>query len=272
MNRRKDEDSTADPEFERITQNFRDEVAYDPNRTLEDLQKMRRHSEDGKIRTWSFSTLKDFESCRYRVFLAKIIKLPRDEPGPALLRGTRVHDELEKFVTGEQAELPAEAHRFEVNLNHLRDLYNTGVVEIEEDWGFTKEWESCSWKAPDLWAKMKLDAIHHDGEHSCVVIDYKTGKKVGNELKHMDQGIVYAIGAMMKYPKKHFFQVEFWYIDDGGKLIKKFTRTDLMMILPRLEERAYSLTTASTFPPVPSRHNCRWCPYARNKSCDYAEA
>ena len=45
--------------------------------------------------------------------------------------------------------------------------------------------------------------------------DYKTGKRRGNEIKHTDQGIVYVIGAMMRYPEIEYAQVEFWYTDEG---------------------------------------------------------
>lgn len=259
-----------DPEFTRITQSFQKEMQFQPGRKLEELQDLRKTSEDGPVKTWSFSTRSDFETCPHRVYLSKVKRCEHPPPGRALVRGTLVHDMAEKYVTGEIDTIAPELERFSGQLKYLRGLYEQGEVECEDEWGFTKEWDSVPWDAPDLWGKMKLDALIRSSEDSAIVIDYKTGKKKGNEIKHTDQGIVYAIGTMMRYPKVHFVQVEFWYTDEGEKLIKKYTRNELQHLLPRQEERAYRVTTCQDFPPNPSQYACRWCPHAQTGACEFA--
>lgn len=224
----------------------------------------------GPVKTWSFSTLKSFEDCKFRVWLSKVEGAPRAPNGQAAARGIRVHDAAEKYVKGELAELPEELENFRGSFETLRLRYGEGVVSLEEDWGFTRDWEPVDWKHPDLWAKMKLDAIEFDGEDSAYVIDYKTGKKMGNEIKHTDQGICYAIGTMMKYPNIESIQVEFWYLDKNEKLMKLYNRNQLMMLVPNLERRAHTLTSCKTFDPNPNEHTCRWCDHREMDSCAYA--
>lgn len=226
--------------------------------------------QDGPVPTWSFSTLKDFEQCPYRVYLSKIGKVPVEQ-GRAAARGNQVHDAAEAYVTGQTEELAKELAKFDVALGHLKDKYSEGNIEVEQEWGFNKQWEPCSWYASDIWGKMKLDVFVRDDSDSCVIIDYKTGRRQGNEIKHTDQGIVYTIGAMMRYPEIKYAQVEFWYIDEGTRLIKSYTKDQVLYLIPNFERRAYRLTTCKDFPPRPSTFTCKWCSHRATDSCDYAE-
>ena len=48
----------------------------------------------GYIPAWSYSTLKTFESCAYRSYIAKVKKVQEDL-GPAAARGTEIHKQAE---------------------------------------------------------------------------------------------------------------------------------------------------------------------------------
>ena len=39
----------------------------------------------------------------------------------------------------------------------VKDEYDAGTVVVEEDWGFTAEWEITGWWDDDVWCRMKLD-------------------------------------------------------------------------------------------------------------------
>lgn len=224
----------------------------------------------GLVPTWSFSTLKSFETCPYRVYLSKVEKA-QEPQGNAAARGNIVHAAAEAFVRGEVDELVTELSLFEPAIRTLREQYEAGEVEIEGEWGFTTDWEPCDWSDDALWGKMKLDVFHRDAEDSARVIDYKTGKRKGNEIKHTDQGMFYTVGTMMKYPEIQYVQAEFWYTDLGERMVKTYTRQHITALLPRIEARAYALTNCHNFEPVPSSHNCRWCPHKETGVCQYAE-
>jgi len=82
------------------------------------------------------------------------------------------------------------------------------------------------------WARIKLDALVHQDEQSARVIDYKTGKKWGNEISHSQQALLYAIGTFLRYPDLEF-----------------------------VNSRAVKMTTETEFNPTPSKSSCRWCSY-----------
>ena len=132
---------------------------------------------------------------------------------------------------------------------------------MEGDWGFTIDWEPCAWMAPNVWARIKLDAIVYETETSARVIDYKTGKMFGNEISHSQQALTYAIGSFFRYPELQHVQTELWYLDHGETTLQAYTRDEAMVFVPKLHERAIAMTTATSFPPNPSTYNCKWCSY-----------
>lgn len=249
-----------------------DTFVFDPKATPEERAKLLRDTvEDGPITKWSFSALQTFESCPFRLFVKRIkgVKEPSSE---AMTRGNEIHDLAESYVRGQILELPKELEKFEDEFIKLRDEFADGNVECEENWGFDKEWQVTeSWYDKNTWAMIKLDAFVREDDLSATVIDYKTGKKWGNELKHGQQGITYVIAAFARYPELEVIEYQFWYLDKGETLSKRFNRKQIGLIAPRFNQRALALTQATEFPPTPSKTNCKWCPNKDNGECDYAE-
>ena len=214
----------------------------------------------GLIPAWSYSTLKTFETCPYRSYISKVKRI-REDYGPAAHRGTLIHTLAEEYVQGKIRELPKELNKFTQEFEDLREFYTLEKVELEGDWGFTIEWEACGWLEPVTWARIKLDAMHHETETSARVIDYKTGKMYGNEIAHAQQAIIYAVATFFRYPKLEHVQTEVWYLDHGEITKQAYTRNEAMMFMPKLHQRALAMTTATKFPPSPSKFNCNWCSY-----------
>jgi len=214
----------------------------------------------GLIPAWSHSTLKVFETCAYRSYIAKVKRIGEDY-GPAAKRGSEIHDQAERYVDGRIAEFPDTLSKFTTQFKDLKALYDEGKAELEGEWGFTIEWEKCHWMAKDVWARVKLDAIIHEDDTSARVIDYKTGKQFGNEIAHGQQALTYAIGSFLRYPALQHVQTELWYLDHGTTTKQSYNRDQALMFLPKLHERAMIMTTATDFPPNPSQHNCKWCSY-----------
>lgn len=220
----------------------------------------------GAVPKWSFSALKMFENCpksaEYRYVDGR-----RDEQGEAAARGELFHDGYQAYVEGVSNELPddnrSKTDVFVKDLDELRELHKLGAVHCEQDWYFDRDWMPC--EKDNRWGIAKLDAFV-DQDKSCRIIDYKTGRKFGNEMKHSDQGLCYAITAYFRFPEKDFFQVEFWYIDQGDTMVRSFTRAQLAVLISRYERRALLFTTATTFSAKPNANACRFCPYTNNKS------
>ena len=224
----------------------------------------------GLIRAWSHSTLKTYETCPYRIYISKVKRVSEDF-GPAAKRGTEIHEQAELYVKAELKEFPSTLIKFKEQFESLRSLYEETKVELEGDWGFTIDWEPCAWMDPKVWARVKLDAIVHEDKTSARVIDYKTGKKWGNEIAHSQQAITYAIATFFRYPALESINTEFWYLDHGETMEQTYTRDQAMMFMPKLQDRAIDMTTAVKFPPTPSQYNCKWCSYKKgdNPICEW---
>lgn len=220
------------------------------------------------ISAWSYSRLATFEQCPFRAKLAYVDKIPEPErplpPGKtehANDRGSRIHEAAERFVRGE-TELIPELATFAPELTELRENYKRGCVSLEGEWGFDREWTPVAWMAPEVWARIKLDAMVTLNDEVAVVIDYKTGKKSGNEVKHSDQGRLYAVGTILKCPTVQMITTEFWYTDQDDITSTTYTRNEVLQMQERFTSRALRMTSATEFPARPNKFNCKWCPYS----------
>ena len=219
-------------------------------------------SQLGDVRAWSYSTLKTYEQCPYRVYIQKVRKI-REPSSPAAERGSLIHQEAEDYVRGELGEMPESLKKFESEFEVLREGFADAKVELEGEWGFTLDWETTGWLMGDTWARIKLDALVNEDETSCRVIDYKTGKKFGNEIAHGQQGLVYAIATFLRYPHIEHARTEFWYLDKGETTTKQYTRAEAMQFAPGFHSRAIKMTTCDDFVPKPSQNACKWCSYKK---------
>lgn len=220
-----------------------------------------------KIKTWSFSRLSTFEQCKLRAKLSYIDRIP-EPPRPlpagktehANDRGTRIHEAAELYVKG-GVELLPELQAFQSELDELRTRYAAGKVSLEGDWAFTQDWIPTAWNSSDAWLRMKLDAFVHLTPTHGVVIDYKTGRKHGNEIKHAEQGQLYQLGAFMRYPELETIDVEFWYTDQDEISQVSYPKPQGIRFYTPFTKRGLALTENDEWQANPNYYSCRWCPY-----------
>lgn len=216
------------------------------------------------IMSGSFSRIIDFESCARKAELKYVTKvvLPPPEKESPLDRGSRIHTDAELFVRGEQP-LSLELKNFEPELTKLKEEFAQGRVILEEMWCYDNAWQPIPSDAYDqTWLRIKMDACWFLEPSHAILIDYKTGKRVNNEVKHNDQLNLYQLGAFLKYPELERVTCELYYIDqDEVPPPRKFTRKQGMKFLKGFNERMLAMTQATEFPPRPSVHHCMFCPY-----------
>jgi len=225
----------------------------------------------GLVPAWSYSRLKSFEECPYKVYIASVKKI-QEPQGAAAARGEAIHLLGEAFVKGETDVVPKEYNFFEVPLRRARELFAEGKAEVEGEWGFTIDWVPTGWMNGDCWARIKLDLIMFESATSAIVVDYKTGKKIGNEIAHKQQGLLYAIGSFLRHPDLEFVRVEFWYLDQNEYMIASYSRADALRWLQSFNRRGMALTTNEDWKPTPSPSACRWCSYGKGEhpECRFA--
>lgn len=217
------------------------------------------------IKSWSFSRLSTFESCAYRARLQWLDKIPDNQPKLAADRGTAIHQEAEDYVTG-KSPITRNLEKFFDDLSSLAEHSTAGRVICEEEWAFDRNWNSTDWAAG--WLRLKCDAVCFLTEQHIAVIDYKTGKRFGNEVKHAEQLALYAVCAMLRYPNVEKVTAELWYFDQDELASFVMKRSQLLRYLKLFDRRGIALTGETAFKPNPNRESCKYCPYGPDRQGD----
>lgn len=219
------------------------------------------------LKAWSHTRLTEFESCKRKAELKYILKIPEPvrplPPGKtehANDRGTRIHDAAQKFVEG-GVELISELSKFKTELIQAREFYANKQASTEGDWGFDKDWNPVAWMSSDVWCRIKCDLVVLLDKKTAVVVDYKSGKRFGNEIKHAEQMQLYVLGTLFRWPGVVQVTTELWYTDIDELVSMTYTRDQGLRFVKNFERRANLLTVCEDFPPNPNVFSCRWCPY-----------
>lgn len=221
------------------------------------------------VNSWSYSKLTDFEKCKFLFWLKHDQRIPEPErPLPigktehANDRGTRVHQSCEDYVRGDSDILVPEAEKhFGPQLDLMRVLHDRGEVSLEGEWGFDKDWNPTDWRT--AWLRMKLDAVVFLSPTEAIAIDYKTGRKHGNEIKHGEQLALYQLAMFLRFPKLETVYAQLWYLDqpDNNVTENVYTREKGLGFRYRFDKRGRAVTSCTEFPPNPNIFSCQWCQY-----------
>jgi hypothetical protein len=221
------------------------------------------------IKAGSFSRLDVFESCKRRAKLAYVdrIKEPDRPPLPNGKeypndRGERVHVHLDEYVKGQRPEPPVEASKFAEEAAKIRELYAEGRVSAEQMWCYDDAWQTVDERDfYNIAMRIKTDVTVFASPDHVIIIDYKTGRRFGNEMKHAQQLQLYGVGAVMRYPQVDYVTAELWYLDQDELVSQRFERRHAMKFLNGWNTRLERMFDERDFPATPSRDNCKWCPY-----------
>lgn len=221
------------------------------------------------IKSWSFSRLMDYESCPFKAWLKHACRIPDPKPNPFADRGTQIHKLAEDFILGNIKELPIELFKFKDEILSIRARYKRDPNSIlqEQEWGFDRDWKITDYRT--AWGRVKADLITFLSPKEAAAIDFKTGKKFGNELKHAEQLQVYSLSTFLRFPDLEHITSELWYFDVDELSTVDVTRERAMQrYLPVFDGRFRKMTDATTFPAKPNIHSCKYCPYGDTGHCD----
>lgn len=223
------------------------------------------------IAQWSASKAKTFEQCKLKAQLQYGQKIPEPErPLPqgktehANDRGSRIHLGCENFVQ-DKGPFPPEMEKFRPELEALKRLYLRGKVSLEGEWAMDRNWDPIDWSDKKAWLRLKLDAIAFISDTEAVVIDYKTGKKFGNEISHAQQTQLYQLVAFLRYPELEIIHTELWYPDVNELTQNTFTRQQGLRFMNMFTRKGLAITECEEFPPSPSIFGCRYCWYSKRE-------
>lgn len=207
-----------------------------------------------KAFSFSYSKLKNFETCPKRHFHYEVAKDVREEEGEALQYGNAVHAALAEALVGK----PLPKHFS--NLQHWVDrVCKSGHDKLltEQKLAITNEFEACEWFAKNAWYRGIADVIKVTGAVA-LAIDWKTGKILedGSQLALMAQCI------FAHHPEVKKIRTEFIWIKEDATTRADFAREDMADVwkglLPRVSALQHAHDT-QTFPPKPGGLCRKWC-------------
>lgn len=214
------------------------------------------------IDRWSFSRLQVYESCPKRAQLAYDERLPeikRPDGNKAAKRGNRLHEAGEDFIKGKTDVLIPELMNFEEEFRHAQNIPE-GSYSSEQVWYFDDQWVPVA-TAQNAWVTLIIDLLVWIHEYEGVVIDFKSGKRYGNEIKHGQQVQLYQLCTFLRYPETEKVTTEIWYLDKNELYKQSYMRKQGLRFLNNFHTRGMKLTTDSKFKANPSQYSCRFCPY-----------
>lgn len=213
--------------------------------------------------TWSYSRLKNFESCPKRHWHVDIQKDVKEEESEQLKWGDQVHKAAAKRLTL-GTPLPK---GMEVLGGWCDRILATGLpVQAELKLAITKDFGPTEFFGKDVWFRSVADVLTIS-EPVAFAGDWKTGKILEDSV----QLALMAACIFAHYPKVNHVRTEFFWLKEGPDVSTRedFDRATMPVmwrhLWPRIEalENAYNTTS---YPPKPGHLCRRWCPV---KQCPY---
>lgn len=220
--------------------------------------------EEGVLKRASFTLLDLHAKCNYAAFLRQSIPYneyqEKSEPNPNADRGTELHDATEQFVKGYLPKLPKEIKYQREYIESCRKMVEDGKkVYAENPWYFNKEWTPQEKEGHRL--VLKLDQYYFETPQIMVIDEWKSGKAIGNEAKHIRQNKFYTTGAFMKFPELQLVKTNVRYFDQNFVLPRTYTREQSMAFHRTFDNQLRLFWHDTRYQPRPSRASCTICPY-----------
>lgn len=210
--------------------------------------------------TWSFSRLKNFETCPKKHYEVDIQKNFSEGESEQLKWGNQVHAAMAAALQG--APLPPEMASYQKWIDVV--LAGPGKLLVEQKYAITRDFQPTAYFAPNVWYRGIGDVVRIDGPVG-LVLDWKTGAiKIDSvQLMLMAQCI------FTHYPQLQRVRSEYVWLQEDASTPEVYSREDLADGWIGLMDRVSTLEDAAktlSYPPKPSGLCKKWCPV---KSCPY---
>ena len=208
-----------------------------------------------KAFSWSYSKLKNFESCPKRHYEIDVTKRIKEEESEQLTYGNNLHSAIAARIK-DGTPLPAPYTFLEEWAERV--LTGEGTVLVEQKLAITKELQPCEFFARDAWFRGVADVIKIVGPVA-LVLDWKTGKV-------LDDAVQLALTAQCVFahhPQVQKIRAEFVWLKEDATTRGNYARADMVQLwnnlTPRLEALEHAHNTTS-YPARPGSLCRRWCP------------
>lgn len=209
---------------------------------------------------WSYSKLKNYETCPKRHYEIDVVKNYVDG-GEGLAWGNEVHDRIAKACTGAQP-LPDTMKEYQRWVDLVRE--GPGQLFVEQKYAITRDFRATTYFARDCWYRGIGDVVRIAGPVA-LILDWKTGKVIEDSVQLM----LMAQCLFSHFPTVKRVRSEFIWLKEDCSTPEVFTREEIAEAWRDLLPRVNKLEAASktmTYEPKPSGLCKKFCPVA---SCPF---
>jgi hypothetical protein len=211
---------------------------------------------------WSFSKLRNYETCPKRHYHYDIIKdVAENQTSGPLKEGNDLHKAFERRVR-DGIKLPISYIRHEKNLLAL--MNDHGDNTAEQKLAIDNEFRPVGFFSDKAWLRVVIDFCKLR-ERDAVVVDYKSGKPSDDE----SQLSIQAATVFHHIEDLEKIKSAYWFVNYDKMVAKIYSRNNLSSIwaniLPRVDKLQHA-HEEQEYPPRPSGLCIRYCGVS---SCPY---
>jgi hypothetical protein len=216
--------------------------------------------------SWSYSKLKNYETCPKRHYNVDVIQAFKEEEGEALQWGNAVHKALANRIKG-NVPLPEPMKGYEKWAEKVTRGGNTNIL-VEQQLAIDENFAATKWFDKDAeranqgrpWFRGIADVlkVNADGTRA-LAIDWKTGKVVDDA----PQLALLSACIFAHHPNVIKVRSEFIWLKEDAKTRQDFERDSMPAIWSglwsRIEQLKHAYETLN-YPPKPGYLCRRYCP------------
>ena len=210
---------------------------------------------------WSYSKLKNYESCPKRHWHVDLAKDWVEEESEQLKFGNELHKALAaRIAKGEP--LPKPFAQYEPWCEKV--LTGQGKNLVEQQLAIKADFSACTWFDKQTWFRGIADVLKINGPVA-LAIDWKTGKVLEDSV----QLSLVAACVFAHHPEVQVVRSEFVWLAHDATTRVDIARSDMPKLWTSLMPRVKQLEHAhvnTEYPAKPGNLCRRWCPV---KSCPH---
>jgi hypothetical protein len=206
---------------------------------------------------WSYSKLKNFETCPKRYYAIDVAKdYKEDDDNESLKYGGMVHEALANRINTTHTPLPDTLKHLEPWAAKVLKVPGDKIL-VEQQMAIREDFKPTTWFGHDVWFRGIADVVKIIGPVAAA-IDWKTGqiKEDGVQLA------LIAACVFAHHPQVQKIRTEFVWLKEDATTRADFTRADMVKVwagvLPRVVTLRHAHETMN-FPPKTGGLCKRFC-------------
>lgn len=213
------------------------------------------------VKAWSWSAWSLYNMCPAKYKYEKIDKLKQPQ-APAMKRGNDMHVGIANYLKGTASVLPTEVLQHARVIQVIQEIQVFPDKVVEQQWGFTRQWEATAWFGDATWFRQVLDVGMLYEDLTAEAVDWKSGKRYGSNADQME---LQALSVMCKYKPAKYVETRLVYLDSGEEEMAGYAATDRVTLQAKWEKKIAPMFNDVMFAPRPN-DKCKWCHFSRSNA------